>query len=229
MSARVGIAYGMRASRIFAFARTIRCAIVGGVDRNARATCSVVRSHTSRSVSAIRASALSAGWQQVKMSRSQSSSSDSSSSSGCAACRCSSPSAIDDRLASNRASRRSCVDRLEPARRHEPRARVRRHAARRPLLQRRGERVVQRLLRTVEVAEQADERGEHATGLGAIDPLDRVPRVGRARLAHGHVRLTPAACSMTSMIGRTSMLPVRAPGIFAAIWIASFRSLASSR
>ena len=81
-----------------------------------------------------------------------------------------------------RASRR--VDRLEPADRHEPGARVGRNSALRPLLQRRGERVVQRLLGAIEVAEEADERGEHAAGLGAVDPLDRLPRRMRALLAH---------------------------------------------
>jgi hypothetical protein len=64
----------MRASRIFALARTIRCASVGGEVRKARAISSVVRPHTSRSVNATRASGGSAGWQQVKISRSRSSS-----------------------------------------------------------------------------------------------------------------------------------------------------------
>jgi hypothetical protein len=48
------------------------------------------------------------------------------------------------------------VDRLEPPGRDEPRARVRRQAFGRPLLQRRGERIVQRLLGEVEVPEEAD-------------------------------------------------------------------------
>src|SRR3989454_1165846 len=64
----------MRASRIFALARTIRWATVGGFVRNARAISSVVRPQTSRSVIATWASGGKAGWQQVKISRSRSSS-----------------------------------------------------------------------------------------------------------------------------------------------------------
>jgi hypothetical protein len=56
-----------------AFARTIRCAIVGALVRKAAAICSVVRPQTSRSAIAACASAGSAGWQQMKMSRSRSS------------------------------------------------------------------------------------------------------------------------------------------------------------
>src|ERR671935_131539 len=69
--APAGTSYGMRASRILFFARTIRCASVGGGVRKARAISSVVRPHTSRSVSATCASCASAGWQQVKMRRSR--------------------------------------------------------------------------------------------------------------------------------------------------------------
>jgi len=64
----------MRASRIFALARTMRLAIAGGDARNARAISSVVSPQTARSVRACRASGWSAGWQHVKMSRSRSSS-----------------------------------------------------------------------------------------------------------------------------------------------------------
>ena len=78
--------------------------------------------------------------------------------------------------ASNRARRRMRVDRLEAAGRNQPGARVGRHALARPLLDRRGERVVQRLLGEVEVAEQADQRGEDAARLGAVDRLDRLAR-----------------------------------------------------
>src|SRR5438132_332726 len=55
-SARSGTSYGMRASRIFAFARTMRCAIVGAGVRNPLAISSVVRPQTSRSVRATWAS-----------------------------------------------------------------------------------------------------------------------------------------------------------------------------
>src|SRR5205809_5276285 len=64
----------MRASRIFAFARTMRCASVEGGVRNACATSSVVKPHTSRSVRATCASGDKAGWQHVKIRRSRSSS-----------------------------------------------------------------------------------------------------------------------------------------------------------
>src|SRR5690606_18573067 len=66
------------------------------------------------------------------------------------------------------------IDRLEATRRHEPRARIRRDSRARPLLQRGAERLVESLLRQVEVTEQTDERGEHAPGLGAIDRVDGV-------------------------------------------------------
>ena len=63
----------MPASRIFRFARTSRCAIAGSVTRNACAISVVVSPPTSRSVSATRLSAASAGWQQVKTSARRSS------------------------------------------------------------------------------------------------------------------------------------------------------------
>ena len=69
------------------------------------------------------------------------------------------------------------VDGLEATRGHEPCARVRRHAVARPLLERRAEGLVQRLLGQGEIAEQADQGGEHGAGLGAIHRVD-----GRARL-----------------------------------------------
>src|SRR4051812_595521 len=55
------------------FARTIRCAIVDSLDRNARAISSVVRPPTTLRVSAARASGDSIGWQAVKMRPSSSS------------------------------------------------------------------------------------------------------------------------------------------------------------
>ena len=39
-----------------------------------------------------------------------------------------------------------------------------------------GQRLVQRLLGEVEVAEEADERGEHPPGVGAVDPVDERAR-----------------------------------------------------
>lgn len=70
----------MRALRIFAFARTNRCAMVGSGTRNARATSAVDSPPSRRSVSATRAGSASAGWQQVKISRSWSSGSSSAAS-----------------------------------------------------------------------------------------------------------------------------------------------------
>jgi len=61
------------------------------------------------------------------------------------------------------------VDRLEPAGRNEPGARVRRHAVSRPLLERGTEGLAQRLLGEIEVAEQTHERGEDAARLGAVE------------------------------------------------------------
>ena len=53
---------------------------------------------------------------------------------------------------------------------------------------RRDERVVQRLLGAIEIAEQANQRGEDAPRVGAIDGLDRLPRDRRhprSSVAHG--------------------------------------------
>ena len=63
----------MRAPAIFLFARTSRCCMADSVVRNARAISDVCRPPSVRSVSATRASGASAGWQQVKISRSRSS------------------------------------------------------------------------------------------------------------------------------------------------------------
>ena len=51
-----------------------------------------------------------------------------------------------------------------------------RDAVARPLLERRAESVVQRLLGEVEVAEQPDQRGEYAARFGAIDGVGRGAR-----------------------------------------------------
>ena len=215
----------MRASRIFAFARTMRCATVGGGVRNARAISSVVRPQTSRSVSAICASGVQRGMaagedraaagrprRRLVVARSRLS----------ALTRARAASASSPSDASNRARAPQRVDRLEAAGRDEPRARIRRDAVARPLLERRGERVVQRLLGEIEVAEEADERGEHAPRLGAVD----VRRSASRDALIGH----RSTCCANSMIGRTSIAArSRAEGIRDAIWIASFRSLASIR
>ena len=63
----------MPASRIFFLARTSRWASVGSGTRKARAISGVVRPPSVRRVSATADSGASAGWQQVKISRSWSS------------------------------------------------------------------------------------------------------------------------------------------------------------
>ncbi len=68
------------------------------------------------------------------------------------------------------------VDRFEAAGRDEPRARVVGHTVARPLLDRRGEGVVHRLFGAIEIAEQADERREHAPRVGAVDGIYHLPR-----------------------------------------------------
>ena len=152
----------------------MRCASVGAGVRNACAISSVVRPHTSRSVSATCASGASAGWQQVKIRRSRSSSTLSSSAQAAG---------IDDRDVGGvadvveRVETRApphAVDRLETSGRHQPGARIGGHAVARPLLQRRPEGIVQRFLGDVEVAQQADQRGEHTAGVGEIDGIHRL-------------------------------------------------------
>ena len=64
----------MPAALILAFARVIRCPMVVSCTRKARAISGTVSPPTMRSVSATRVSIASAGWQQVKISRSRSSS-----------------------------------------------------------------------------------------------------------------------------------------------------------
>jgi hypothetical protein len=100
------------------------------------------------------------------------------------------------------------VDRLEPAGRDEPPARIRRRPFDGPALDRRGERVLQRLLGEIEIAEEADESSEDAARLGAVDGLDQV-----------------CDCE-NSMTGRTSTVPCFAPGMREATCTASFKSFA---
>jgi hypothetical protein len=66
------------------------------------------------------------------------------------------------------------VDGFEPAGRDQPRARIGGCALGRPLFDGRGERILQRLLGEIEVAEEADQGREDAARLRAIDRLDRV-------------------------------------------------------
>jgi len=54
------------------------------------------------------------------------------------------------------------VDRAEASRGNQPGPRAGRHTLYRPALDRRGERILKRLLGEIEVAEEADQRGENA-------------------------------------------------------------------
>jgi hypothetical protein len=65
------------------------------------------------------------------------------------------------------------IDGLEAPGGYQPRARIRRNAVARPLLECRPESNVQRLLGEIEVAQQPDQRGEDASRFGAIDHLGR--------------------------------------------------------
>ncbi len=138
------------------------------------------------------------------------------------------------------------VDGLEAAGRDEPRARVGRHTVARPRSQRRRERVVQRFFGEIEIAEQADERREHAARFGSVDRLDGVPRriallenhslglgrghrVPHSALADNSPDLPDSGARGISQIGRTSIEPYFAPGIRDPTLMASFRSLASIR
>lgn len=67
-----------------------------------------------------------------------------------------------------------------------------------------------------------------ARGVARIDGIDLTPEMiaaARDRVAG----MKPRYRCLNSMIGRTSMLPRRATGIFEATWMASFRSLALMR
>ena len=132
--------------------------------------------------------ARSAGWQHVKISRSRSSSTPSSSVRPCRRI-------IDGnvergaRLVQRIEARAPAhgVDRLEAAGGHEPGAGVGGNAVAWPLLERRPESVVQRFLSRVEVAEQPDERSEHAARVGEIDGVHRfVHVIGRRHRARSH-------------------------------------------
>jgi len=86
------------------------------------------------------------------------------------------------------------VDCLETSGRYQPCARIFRKALARPLLERRAERFVQCFFGKVEVAEQANQRGEHGAGFGAINRLDFFGCV----LVHQAARISrPVRCART--------------------------------
>src|SRR5690606_33296362 len=84
------------------------------------------------------------------------------------------------------------IDRLEAAGGDEPRARVLRHAVFRPLLDRGAKRVLERLLREIEIAEHANQRREHAARFVPVDVLDDSADLRRAVRLH---RSTSASSS----------------------------------
>ena len=97
------------------------------------------------------------------------------------------------------------------------------HAVARPALERDRERVLDRLLGAVEVAQRA---GEHGDRLPRLAPEQAVEDVGGRRSSGALRRLAPEGAK--TMIGRTSTQPVEAPGILAAHLIASSMSATST-
>ncbi len=116
------------------------------------------------------------------------------------------------------------VDRLVAPRTDQPRPRIVRHSLRRPLFDRSRKGVLLRFLGQIEIAEQTDQSREDPTRLPAKDFFD-IAGSARAHAANGRRRLQP----VSGQIGRTSMLPIRAPGMRAAMAVASSRFLASIR
>ena len=125
---------------------------------------------------------------------------------------------------------------LESSGGNQPGARIRGHALFRPRLDRGSEGLVQRFLRELEIAQQPDQRCEHAPRFAAVDRLDR--RADFALLGHRRANLwapqaqrtgRPSAVlvSASSATSRTSTQPFFAPGIRAAIPSASARSRVS--
>ena len=186
----------MWAPAILRFARVIRCAIVVSGTRNAAAISATVSPPSSRSVRATRASGASAGWQQVKISRSRSSSTGpvgSWGSGSCiiSACRC---------LSSRRDSRRiRSMARLPAVVVSQPPG-LGGMPSVAPLLQRHHQRLAGGVLGDVEVAEPARQGRHHAAELVAEDPLDRGVEVAPARHAADH----------SAWNGRTSTWPAQA-------------------
>lgn len=113
------------------------------------------------------------------------------------------------------------IDGLEATGGHQPGARVVRNAIAWPLLQRGGEGVLQRFLGTIEITQQADQRGQDPTRFAAVDRLD-------LRRRNGSSERHAQRCGSWRK-GRTSTQPRLAGGIFAAMASASRWSAASIR
>ena len=110
-------------------------------------------------------------------------------------------------------------------RRRDPGPGVVRHAALRPDLERRDERLLDRLLGEVEVAKDADERRDRPARFLAEQAIDEIvgdgvggrrARLGLAQSAAAAWRRAPTDMYGTSQIGRISIEPCVAPGISAA-------------
>ena len=102
------------------------------------------------------------------------------------------------------------VDRLEAAGRDEPRARVVGQPLARPLLDGRGKGVVHRLFGAIEIAEQADQRRQHAPRVGAVDGIHHLPRALACVICH--VVVSPKAglkAGTTSQLTATTTLESR--------------------
>ena len=183
----------------------MRWAIVGAEVRKACAISSVVSPQTSRSVSATCASGGRAGWQQMKISLSWSSSMVLSSQHlgfvgvGFEPHRQLLQRGIEARLLAH------AVDRLEAPGRNQPGERIGRHAVLRPLRGGRDEGVVHRLLGAIEIAEQPDQRRQHAARMAAVDRLQ--PRRPTPPAASPASRQSPMSIRSSSCTGRTSIVP----------------------
>ena len=150
--------------------------IVSAATRNASAISSVVRPPRARKVRATRASVASAGWQQVKMSSSRSSGIVVSSIRSSTASGTSSNRVLAARVRSRRSRSIAWLRAVVTATRPDSPG-----AIAWPALGRDGERLLGGLLGEIEVAEEADQGGQHPAPLVAEDLLDQGygPTMGR--------------------------------------------------
>ena len=188
---------------IFFFARVIRCAIVVSGTRNACAISATVRPPSSRRVSATRASGASAGWQQVKISRSRSSSTMPVGSWGVSSLIMSAAWCLASRWDSRRSR---SIARLPAVVVSQPPG-LGGTPSTRPPLDRGEQRLAGRLLGDVDVAEAADQRGDDPAVLLAVDPLDRglesVESIRRqARARPGRAGPRPCRAQAFGRLGR---------------------------
>ena len=142
--------------------------MVSSLTRNARAISGVDSPPSARRVSATRASGASAGWQQRKISSRRSSGTTvTGTSAGCGS---------SAELLGEGAVAAEPVDGPVAAGRHQPRPRVVRRSVDRPAAGGDRERLLCGVLGDVDVAAEADQRGDHARPLGAEDLVEQVRR-----------------------------------------------------